>query len=76
MILLFKDKRRFELPRVYTQIISNYPYFANSRLSIMDSTTIIFILKNIVYLIYYYTIQGEKLIFYNSAASSLTATLL
>lgn len=45
MILLFKDKRRFELPRVYTQIISNYPYFANSRLSIIDSTTMIFILK-------------------------------
>ena len=45
MILLSKDKRRFELPRVYTQIISNYPYFTNSRLSIIHPTTIIFILK-------------------------------
>ena len=32
-MILIEDKRRIELPRVITQIISNYPYFTNSRLS-------------------------------------------
>lgn len=33
ILILIEDKRRIELPRVITQIISNYPYFTNSRLS-------------------------------------------